>query len=109
MIESSALAMYHQPVGNWTNGSTRRWREVSRPAVFARDQGLCKLAYEGTWTTRDGIQRRCLVKATEVHHTQDRAVVGDAIEFLLAACQPCNRRAGDPTSGDPAHRSMTAW
>lgn len=59
--------------------------------------------------TRDGIERRCLGVATEVHHEGDRTVVGDDLGHLKPACRPCNRKAGDPTSGDPAHRSMTAW
>lgn len=111
MIEFGALAMYHRAMAGtrWARGSTRDWRERVRPAVFARDEGRCKLAFEGEWTTRDGVTRRCLGRATEVHHTQAREVVGDDIEFLVAACRPCNRKAGDPTSGDPTHRTMTAW
>lgn len=93
----------------WPSGSTRRWRTVVRPAVMARDRGRCQIAYEGTWTTRDGIERRCMGAATDVHHTGAREIVGDDLAYLKAACGPCNRRAGDPTSGDPEHRSMTAW
>ena len=110
MIEFSALAMYHDPVpsSRWPSGSTRDWR-ATRLLALARDGERCKIAYEGTWVTRDGIERRCLGKATQVHHTGAREVVGDDLQYLVSACAPCNRRAGDPTAGDPAHRSMTAW
>lgn len=78
-------------MGHWPNGSSRRWREVVRPAVLKRDGYICQLQ----------IPEVCIGTATHVHHTQDRDEVGDDMRFLVAACEKCNIRVGDPTLDDP--------
>jgi 5-methylcytosine-specific restriction endonuclease McrA len=92
----------------WTNGSTAAWRAV-RALVLERDEYRCQIKLPGEWVTRDGHKRRCLGRATQAHHTRAREVVGDDPRYLVAACAPCNRKTGDPTAGDPQHRSMTQW
>jgi hypothetical protein len=55
---------------------------------------------------------KCVGKATHVHHTHDRSVVGDDPRYLIAACGPCNTSYGSPTQekyGDPAPRPRTRW
>lgn len=86
--------------GRWRNGSSWEWRNVIRPFVFERDNHQCQLRYPGTWVTRAGIERRCLGVADQVHHTRGPEY-GDDPRYLLAACAPCNNKAGDPTRGDP--------
>lgn len=71
--------------GGWGNGSTRAWRKI-RAAVLARDGGTCRVRIPGI----------CLGTATCVHHILGRAVTGDDPRYLLASCQPCNRRIGEP-------------
>lgn len=92
----------------WAKGSTAAWRKV-RAERLAMDGYRCMIAYPGEWVTRTGQRRRCLGKATQVHHTQDRRVVGDDIRFLRSACAPCNLKTGDPTAGDPKPRPSTVW
>jgi 5-methylcytosine-specific restriction endonuclease McrA len=92
----------------WAKGSTTQWRRV-RALVLDRDGWRCQIKLPGEWVTRHGQARRCLGRATQAHHTRPREVVGDDPRYLVAACAPCNRRVGDPTAGDPAHRSMTQW
>lgn len=76
-------------------GSSRRWR-AKRKRVLERDSpdnhastARCQLQYPD----------RCLGRATTVHHTipwtGDPADTPD--QYLLAACQPCNHHAGEPT------------
>lgn len=84
-------------MGHWQNGSTRAWRKV-RAQVLAEKGTACHLAFE-PWG--DEPHQRCAGHATEVHHTQDRDVVGDDPRFLVPACRPCNLHAGDPTQQDP--------
>lgn len=82
---------------SWSKGSTRRWRKT-RAYVLARDGHVCKLALDG-----------CTFKATHVHHTGGRAATGDDPALLVASCQHCNLRAGDPTRTDPAPTRRTRW
>lgn len=96
------------PSQRWSNGSTAAWRAV-RLFVLDRDEWRCRIKRPGTWVTRDGKERRCLGKASQVHHTRDRTVVGDNPVYLISACAPCNRAEGDPTAGDPAPKPMTVW
>lgn len=97
--------------------STERshWRRVVRPNVLARDGGMCKLAYPGEWTvvvrgadgSRSFEQRRCLGVADQVHHTLGKRVTGDDMRYLVAACGPCNRKAGDPSKGKQKMREVS--
>jgi 5-methylcytosine-specific restriction endonuclease McrA len=95
-------------VSNWENGSSAAWRAM-RLFVLDRDKHRCQIRTEGTWVNRKGQTLYCLVKATHVHHTRDRRVVGDDPAYLVAACAPCNLHVGDPTKGDPAPTPATRW
>lgn len=96
----------------------RQWFKVVRPAVLERDKGLCRIAYEGTWMVRvkdpsgSGAlvwqERRCLKVANQVHHTLGHHTVLD-MAYLVAACGPCNRHAGDPTKRNGPHAKPAAW
>ena len=66
-------------------GSTRAWRRI-RAQVLARDGYVCQLRLPGV----------CTIHATCVHHTIGKAVSGDDPRYLVASCQPCNGRIGDP-------------
>jgi hypothetical protein len=87
---------------------TRHWRNVVRPAVLARDGGMCQVKLPGEWTVVVGKgddrrveKRRCMVVADCVHHTRGIAT-GFDMRYLLAACTPCNTKIGDPRKhGDP--------
>ena len=83
---------------NWAKGSTRRWRDLRR-RVLQRDSWECQLRLAG-----------CTHIATCVHHTRGRAVTGDDPAHLVAACQSCNLKLGDPTrASDPPPRPRTRW
>ena len=82
----------------WAGGSTTEWRRI-RAQVLARDRYRCRLRIEGT----------CTGAATCVHHAQGRAVTGDDPRYLVASCEPCNLKTGDPMKLDPPHRAMTDW
>lgn len=86
------------PSKTWANGSTRQWRKV-RAFVLDRDDHTCRLRYPDI----------CLGRATDAHHTAPRETVGDDPAHLVAACAPCNNRAGDPRTVDPAPRGRTQW
>ena len=73
----------------WSSGSTAAWRRV-RAEVLARDSYRCRRPLTG-----------CTHTATQVHHTQARELVGDDPRYLLATCQPCNNKVGDPSTGNP--------
>jgi hypothetical protein len=95
----------------WRGGSTRAHR-TAREYVLRRDGFRCRLAYPGTWVVRGGAVRSCLGEANEAHHTRGKQITGDDPRFMIAACQPCNLRAGDPTrvtTPDPPGRSATQW
>lgn len=96
------------PSARWANGSTAEWR-ATRLLVLQRDDYRCQIRRPGTWIVRGGEQRHCLGRATQVHHTRPREVVGDDPQYLVSACAPCNRAEGDPSAGDPAPRPMTVW
>lgn len=91
----------------WAGGGTRRWRKV-RALVLMRDHHRCKIATPGEWRTQSGDLRRCLVTADCVHHTLGRAVTGDDLAHLVAACTPCNLKIGQPQA-DPQPRPVTQW
>jgi 5-methylcytosine-specific restriction endonuclease McrA len=80
----------------WQGGSTRRWRKV-RLLVLARDGYACKIKLPG-----------CTGKATHVHHTQGKQL-GDDPAYLVASCEHCNLKTGDPTRHDPAPKFLTEW
>lgn len=75
-----------------------RWKRL-RLAVLARDGHRCQLTYAGTCTT----------VATCVHHTLGVGVTGDNPAFLVASCQACNLKAGEPDGGDARPRRTTRW
>lgn len=97
------------PTEAWPNGSTRAWRKV-REQVLKRDGRVCQLRLDG-----------CTYRATAVHHTAGRQVTGDNPRYLVAACQPCNTKVGDPTkprgsggssrkqNADPPCQPRTIW
>jgi 5-methylcytosine-specific restriction endonuclease McrA len=67
--------------------------------VLQRDGWLCQLKLEG-----------CTTKANQVHHTVGRAVTGDDPAHLVASCQSCNSKVGDPTkAADPRPIARTRW
>ncbi len=93
---------------SWAGGSTSAWRRLRR-SVLERDGYRCRIALSGTWTTRDGKLRRCLGTATHVHHL-DGKTRGDNPARLVAACQPCNLKIGDPRKApDPQPIPRTRW
>lgn len=81
----------------WAKGSSRAWRRV-RAAVLARDGYRCRLQLPG-----------CTIIATEAHHTVPRMASGDDPRYLIAACKPCNIRAGNPQRHEPEPRPTTSW
>lgn len=83
---------------NWAAGSTRAWRRT-RALVLQRDRNLCRLQLDG-----------CTGVATHVHHTRGRSVTGDDRRYLVAACEACNLKIGDPTKlADPPNEGVTKW
>ena len=82
---------------SWAGGSTSAWRRI-RAAVLTRDGHLCRLQLDG-----------CTRRATCVHHTLGRAVTGNDPEHLIAACEACNGKVGDPRAADPAPKPRTRW
>jgi hypothetical protein len=91
----------------WASGSTRRWRRI-RAHVLAHNllppskggnNGQCTQQIEGV----------CTGRATQVHHTQGRAITGDDPAYLTATCAPCNLAIGNPVTHDPAPRQVTQW
>ncbi len=93
------------PSEAWPGGSTRAWRKI-REQVLERDRRVCRLRLPG-----------CTYVATAVHHTVGRQVSGDDPRYLVAACQPCNTKIGDPQNPrsstgrrrEPPARPTTQW
>jgi len=87
---------------SWSKGSTRAWRRL-RAWVLAENQrtnqGRCTLA----------IPKVCTGQATQVHHTQSRAIVGDDPKYLVAACQACNLHVGQPGRNSPEPKRVSNW
>lgn len=81
----------------WAGGSTWQWRKI-RAAVLTRDGQICQLRLDG-----------CTSRATHVHHTIGRAVSGNDPAHLVAACEPCNLKVGDPRAADPPPQPRTRW
>lgn len=81
----------------WQGGSTRAWRKL-RALVLARDAYVCRLQLPG-----------CTTRANHVHHTLGKTITGDDPTYLVAACEHCNLKVGDPTRHNPQPRPMTRW
>lgn len=82
---------------HWKHGSTWAWRKL-RAQILLRDLYRCQLRLPG-----------CTDLATQVHHTLGKAA-GDDPAHLVASCQGCNLKVGDPMkSRNPAPRPMTKW
>lgn len=82
---------------SWAGGSTWAWRNTRR-AVLNRDGHRCQLRLPG-----------CTTNATHVHHTQGREATGDDLAHLVAACQHCNLKVGDPRPHDPPPKTRREW
>lgn len=83
---------------NWAKGSTRNWRRL-RVRILDRDGWECQLKLAG-----------CTVRAQHVHHTLGKGLTGDDPAHLVAACQSCNLKTGDPNKQpDPPPRPRTRW
>jgi len=78
-------------------GSTRAWLR-RKAEVIARDGRRCQLKLEG-----------CTKIATTAHHTVGKSITGDDPRYLVAACQACNLKVGDPTKADPEPRAWGGW
>jgi hypothetical protein len=68
-----------------------------RTFVLERDGYVCQLGLDG-----------CTRKATHVHHTRGKRF-GDDPAYLVASCESCNLKTGDPTRHDPSPKSVTEW
>jgi 5-methylcytosine-specific restriction endonuclease McrA len=71
-----------------------RTRARLRLACLQRDGYRCQLKLEG-----------CTTIATTADHIVDRAVAGDGLDNLRAACAWCNGSRGKPGRHDPEPRS----
>ena len=96
----------------WADGSSRHWREVTRPTVLARDGYRCRLALPGTWRTRTQDNVRCLGYANVVHHLHGKGrcagCKADQLDHLAAVCRPCNAKVGDPGAAAGSGRRRNA-
>ena len=84
----------------WAGGSTRAWRKY-RARILDRDHQICQLKLDG-----------CKTWANEVHHLDGRnaGLMPADTTRCVAACQPCNGRAGDPTTtSPPPNPPATNW
>lgn len=78
-------------------GSIRRRLRIQ---VFRRDGYLCQLRYPGI----------CTLTAEVADHVRDRALYGDGLDNLQAACAACNGHKGQPKAQDPKHQQHPgAW
>ncbi|MHA6626900.1 HNH endonuclease [Pseudonocardia sichuanensis] len=82
----------------WAGGSTRAHRRA-RAHVLERDGYRCQLRIPGICTT----------VATQAHHTLGKAVTGDEPAHMVASCQACNLKVGDPQTLDPPPRVRQWW
>ena len=82
----------------WEGGSTRAWRN-QRAAVLAANQehndGRCTLQIPGV----------CTGLATTGHHVHGKGVSDE----VVAACEACNLKVGDPRPHDPEPQPRTKW
>lgn len=85
----------------WAKGSTRAWRRVRASVLqlnVEANGGRCTLQLEG-----------CTGRATQAHHTRDRAIMGDDPRYLVATCAQCNRKAGRPEASSPKPKRVSRW
>lgn len=85
---------------SWAGGSTRAWRKY-RARILNRDNHTCQLQLDG-----------CKGRATEAHHLDGRraGLMPTNTNRVIAACQPCNNRVGDPTTTTPPpNPPTTRW
>jgi 5-methylcytosine-specific restriction endonuclease McrA len=82
----------------WGTGGTTGWHKT-RAAVIARDGGRCQLR----------VDAECAGEAETAHHTVGRAKTGDDMAYLVAACNHCNYKVGDPSRGNPRPRTRTVF
>lgn len=85
----------------WESGTDASWKRV-RPAVLKHNREFQR----GQCQVRSSV---CTGKATCVHHTQPRHLVGDDPKYLLASCAECNQHVGDPSRHDPDPQPRTKW
>ncbi len=85
-------------MGAWVKGSTRRWRKI-RAAVLARDRYRCQIR----------LPKVCTTQATCAHHTLGRAITGDNMAYIVAACAPCNGAVGEPGRNQPEPKRISRW
>lgn len=88
----------------WRNGSTATWRKL-RVAVLDRDGWICQLCGR---TIPRGVHRDDPL-APQVHHTRNRALVGDDPNYLQATHRKCNLAAGEPGVDDPEPHVGAWW
>ncbi|HEX4725682.1 MAG TPA: hypothetical protein VH333_24435 [Pseudonocardiaceae bacterium] len=85
----------------WSGGSTTKWRRL-RASVLAENErtnaGRCTLALPGV----------CTGVATQVHHIAGKAH-GDDPRLLVACCEPCNGRIGNPQRTAIGIRRISKW
>jgi 5-methylcytosine-specific restriction endonuclease McrA len=81
----------------WAGGSNTAWRKT-RALVIIRDNGRCQIRTPGI----------CLIYADQVHHKLGKSI-SERLEDLEAACGPCNRRVGDPSTRDPTPQPRQQW
>lgn len=99
----------------WGKGSTRAWRRT-RALVLLRDGYRCRAHADG-WCARVPGEHTCTEVAAlsgpdagHAHHTLGKAVTGDDMAHLVAACAACNLHIGDPAKHtDPPNRAVTRW
>lgn len=89
---------------SWAGGSTRRWREIRARVLQRNDRdndGMCTINIGGV----------CTGKADCVHHVLGRAVTGDDVRYLAAACSACNGHIGQPNTYDtrPQPKPISSW
>lgn len=85
----------------WAKGSTRAWRAIRSTVLgvnLLENGGRCTLRLQG-----------CTGRATQAHHTRDRALVGDDPRYLVATCASCNRKAGRPEATSPKPKRVSRW
>lgn len=84
---------------NRTGGLSGAQRARLRRAVLERDGYVCQIRIPGV----------CTYRASEADHIVDRAVAGDGLGNLQAACKPCNGAGGKGAPGrhDPEPRGCS--
>lgn len=84
------------------NTGDSRWRAIRTKVLadnIAYNNGRCQLMIDDV----------CTRKATEVHHTRSRAIVGDDMRYLMAVCKECNLAVGEPEKHSPPIVTHTIW